>query len=35
LAYQTGQTLYQIKHNLLDEYMVQQLKNPTVQMVLA
>jgi hypothetical protein len=35
LAYQTGQTLYQIKHNLLDEYMVQQLKNPTVQMTLA
>jgi hypothetical protein len=35
LAYQTGQTLYQIKHNLLDEYMVQQLKNPTVQMALA
>jgi hypothetical protein len=35
LAYQTGQTLYKIKHNLLDEYMVQQLKNPTVQMTLA
>lgn len=35
LASQTGQTLYQIKHNLLDEYMVQQLKNPTVQMALA
>ena len=35
LACQTGQTLYKIKHNLLDEYMVQQLKNPTVQMALA
>ena len=35
LSYQTGQTLYKIKHNLLDEYMVQQLKNPTVQMALA
>jgi len=35
LASQTGQTLYMIKHNLLDEYMVQQLKNPTVQMALA
>ena len=35
LAYQTGQTLYKIKHNLLDEYMVQQLRNPTVRMTLA
>ena len=35
LAYHTGQTLYNIKHNLLDEYMIQQLKNPTVQMALA
>ena len=35
LAYQTGQTLYTIKHNLLDEYMVQQLKHPTVHMALA
>jgi hypothetical protein len=35
LAYRTGQTMYKIKHNLLDEYMVQQLKNPTVQMSFA
>jgi hypothetical protein len=35
LAYQTQQTIYEIKHNLLDDYMIQQLRNPTVKMVLA
>ena len=35
LAYQTGQTIYRIKHGLLQEYLIQQLKNPTVRMVLA
>lgn len=35
LAYQSGRTVYQIKHGLLQDYLVQQLKNPTVQMVLA
>lgn len=35
LAYQSGQTVYRIKHGLLHEYLVQQLKNPTVKMVLA
>lgn len=35
LAYQSGQTVYQIKHGLLHNYLVQQLKNPSVQMVLA
>jgi hypothetical protein len=36
LAYQSGQkTIYQIKHGLLREYLVQQLKNPSVEMVLA
>jgi hypothetical protein len=35
LAYQSGQTIYQIKHGLLHDYLVQQLKNPTVRMVLA
>lgn len=35
LAYQSGQTVYRIKHGLLHDYLVQQLKNPTVQMVLA
>ena len=35
LAYQSGRTIYQIKHGLLQDYLVQQLKRPTVQMVLA
>jgi hypothetical protein len=35
LAYQTGRSIYRIKHGLLQDYLVQQLKNPTVQMVLA
>jgi tRNA-binding EMAP/Myf-like protein len=32
LAYQTGQTIYQIKHGLLSNYLVQQLKRPNVPM---
>jgi Transposase DDE domain len=35
LAYQSGRTIYQIKHGLLHDYLVQQLKNPSVEMVLA
>lgn len=35
VAYTTQQTVYQIKHGLLDNYMKQELKNPTVKMVLA
>ena len=35
LAYQSGRTIYQIKHGLLHDYLVQQLKYPTVRMVLA
>jgi hypothetical protein len=35
LAYQSGQTVYRIKRGLLHDYLVQQLKNPTVQMTLA
>jgi hypothetical protein len=35
LAYQSGQTVYRIKRALLHDYLVQQLKNPSVQMVLA
>jgi hypothetical protein len=35
LAYQSGQTVYRIKRGLLHDYLVQQLKVPTVQMVLA
>jgi hypothetical protein len=35
LAYQSQRTVYQIKQGLLHDYLVQQLKNPSVQMVLA
>lgn len=35
LAYQSRKTIYRIKHALLRDYLVQQLKNPTVRMVLA
>jgi hypothetical protein len=35
LAYQSGHTIYRIKHSLLQDYLIQQLKSPTVQMVLA
>ncbi len=34
LAYQTGQTIYQIKHNLLVLYLIQQLKRPDIRMCL-
>ena len=35
LAYQTGQTIYQLKRGLLHDYLVQQLRNPSIQMALA
>jgi hypothetical protein len=35
LAYQSGRTIYRIKHGLLQDYLIQQLKNPSAQMVLA
>ncbi|MHC5674656.1 IS701 family transposase [Nostoc sp.] len=35
LAYKTGQTIYQIKHGLLSNYLVQQLKRPDVPMFIA
>ncbi|MBM3237772.1 transposase [Candidatus Poribacteria bacterium] len=35
LAVQTGRTVYQLKHGLLDDYLTQQLKNPSLKMVLA
>lgn len=35
LAAQTGRTLYQLKHGLLDDYLCQQLKNPSIKMSLA
>lgn len=35
VACETGQTLYKVKHGLLDDYMRQQLKSPSVAMLLA
>jgi Transposase DDE domain len=35
LAAQTGRTVYQLKHGLLDDYLCQQLKNPSLNMSLA
>lgn len=35
VAHETQQTVYQVKHGLLDDYLRQQLKSPTVQMRLA
>jgi Transposase DDE domain len=32
---QAGQTIYQLKHGLLDDYLCQQLKNPSLKMTLA
>ncbi|CAA9588099.1 Mobile element protein [uncultured Synechococcales cyanobacterium] len=35
IAYQTGRTIYQIKHGMLSDYLIEQLKHPSVQMSLA
>jgi hypothetical protein len=35
LAVHTGRTVYQLKHGLLDDYLIQQLRNPSLKMVLA
>ncbi len=35
VAYETHQTIYQVKHGLLDDYLRQQLQAPTIQMRLA
>ena len=35
LAAQTGRTVYQLKHGLLADYLMQQLRNPSLRMVLA
>lgn len=35
VAYETQRTIYQVKHQLLDDYLCQQLKSPSVQMRLA
>jgi hypothetical protein len=32
LAYNTGQTIYQIKHNLLSNYLIGQIKRPDIAM---
>ena len=32
LAYKTGETVYQIKHNLLSNYLIEQLKRPDIIM---
>lgn len=32
LAYKTGQTIYKIKHNLLSNYLIEQLKRPQIVM---
>jgi len=35
VAYETQRTIYQVKHGLLDDYLRQQLKTPTIKMCLA
>jgi len=35
LALQTGKTIYQLKRGLLDDYMTQQLRNPSLRMAFA
>lgn len=35
VATRTGQTVYQLKHGLLDDYLCQQLKSPSLKMALA
>ena len=35
IAYFTGQTIYELKYGLLDNYLIQQLKRPAIAMVLA
>jgi hypothetical protein len=35
IAYQTGKTVYQIKQGMLSDYLIAQLKHPSVQMTLA
>jgi hypothetical protein len=35
LAAETGRTIYQLKHGLLDDYLIQQLKQPSLKMALA
>jgi hypothetical protein len=35
IAYETGKTIYQVKHGMLSNFLFEQLKNPSIQMALA
>ena len=35
IAYSTGQSVYHLKHGLLSNYLIQQLKSPALTMTLA
>jgi hypothetical protein len=35
LAVESGRTIYQLKHGLLDDYLIQQLMSPSLKMALA
>lgn len=35
ISYRTGRTIYQLKHGMLSDYLIEQLKHPSVQMSLA
>jgi len=35
IAYQTGKTIYQLKHDMFSDYLIEQLKHPSIQMSLA
>lgn len=35
LAYQTSKTVYQLKYGMLSDYLIEQLKHPSIQMSLA
>jgi len=35
VAAETAHTIYQVKHGLLDNYMCEQLRSPTIKMTLA
>lgn len=35
IAYQTGKTIYQLKHEMFSDYLIEQLKHPSIQMSLA
>ena len=35
ISYQTGKTVYQVNHGMLSDYLIKQLKHPSVQMILA